>query len=123
MNSKEIASQQILFMAQVEDICEKQGLVPPVEVNVVDADGNQYDFEFRPEDDGVDLPLPCPSCCPSCSLSLMRRTREWKGVYPTLHRRQIGTNCSCNETKFHQMDIWAAHADFERLSVRRSPVD
>jgi len=43
-------------MAQVEDICEKQGLVPPVEVNVVDADGNQYDFEFRPEDDGVDLP-------------------------------------------------------------------
>ena len=56
MNPKEIATQQIKLMAHVEDICEKQGLVPPIEVNVVDADGNQYDFEYRPEDDGVDLP-------------------------------------------------------------------
>ena len=56
MNPKEIAAQQIMLMAHVEDICEKQGLVPPIEVIVVDADGNQYDFEYRPENDGVDLP-------------------------------------------------------------------
>ena len=63
MNPKEIASQQILFMGHMEDICEKQGLVPPVEVNVVDADGNQCDFEYRPEDDGGDLP-PLPIMLP-----------------------------------------------------------
>ncbi|HLN98974.1 MAG TPA: hypothetical protein VK208_10980 [Pyrinomonadaceae bacterium] len=56
MNPKEIATQQIKLMAHVEDISEKQGLVPPIEVNVVDADGNQYDFEYRPADDWVDLP-------------------------------------------------------------------
>lgn len=43
-------------MAHVEDICEKQGLVPPVEVDVVDASGNQYNFEYGPENDRVDLP-------------------------------------------------------------------
>lgn len=59
MNPKEIAAQQIKLMAHVEVICEKQGLVRPIEVIVVDADGNQYDFEYRPEDDGVDLP-PAP---------------------------------------------------------------
>jgi hypothetical protein len=56
MNLQETASQQILLMGQVEDICEEQGLVPPVEVDVVDASGNQYNFEYRPENDRVDLP-------------------------------------------------------------------
>jgi hypothetical protein len=63
MNPKEIAVQQIMFMGHVEDICGKQNLVPPVEVDVVDAGGNQYDFEYRPEDDGVDLP-PLPIMLP-----------------------------------------------------------
>jgi hypothetical protein len=44
-------------MGHVEEICEK--LFPPVEVNVVDADGNQYDFDYSPEDDRVNLP-PAP---------------------------------------------------------------
>jgi hypothetical protein len=56
MKLQEIASQQILLMAHVEDICEKQSLVPPVEVDVVDASGNQYNFEYRPENDRVDMP-------------------------------------------------------------------
>ena len=43
-------------MGYVKEICEKQGLVPPAEVNVVDAGGNQYDFDYSPEYDEVDLP-------------------------------------------------------------------
>jgi hypothetical protein len=59
MKPQEIAGQWIALMGHVEEICEKHGLVPPVEVNVVDADGNQYDFDYSPEDDRVDLP-PAP---------------------------------------------------------------
>ena len=46
-------------MGHVEETCEKHGLVPPVEVNVVQANGNQYDFDYSPQDDGVALP-PAP---------------------------------------------------------------
>jgi hypothetical protein len=63
MNRKDIARQQIALIGHVEDICEKQGLVPPVEVILVDASGNQYDFEYRPENDGVDSP-PVPIISP-----------------------------------------------------------
>jgi hypothetical protein len=55
LNPEEIASQRIALMGHVEEICEKQGLVPPVEFNVVDV-GNQYDLEYSPEYDEVDLP-------------------------------------------------------------------
>jgi hypothetical protein len=59
MNPQEIAGQWIALMGHVEETSEKHGLVPPVEVNVVDADGNQYDFDYSPEDDRVALP-PAP---------------------------------------------------------------
>ncbi len=55
LNPEEIASQRIALMGHVEEICEKQGLVPSVEFNVVDV-GNQYDLEYSPEYDEVDLP-------------------------------------------------------------------
>jgi hypothetical protein len=56
MNAREIAGQWIALMGHVEEICEKHGLASPVEVNIVDADGNQHDFDYSPEDDRVDLP-------------------------------------------------------------------
>ncbi len=56
MNRQEITAQQIALMGHVEEICEQQGLVPPVEVHIVDASGNQYDIEYCPESDWVDLP-------------------------------------------------------------------
>ena len=59
MKPQEIAGQWIALMGHVEEICERHGLVPPVEVHVVDADGNQYDFDYSPEDDRVNLP-PAP---------------------------------------------------------------
>jgi hypothetical protein len=55
MNLQEIAGRWILLMGHVEETCEKHGLVPPVEVNVVQANGNQYNFDYSPEDDGVAL--------------------------------------------------------------------
>ena len=56
MNPQEITAEQIAFMGHVEEICERQGLVPPVEVNVMDAGGNQFNFEYGPKYDVVDLP-------------------------------------------------------------------
>jgi hypothetical protein len=56
MNPQETAAQQIALVGHVEEICEHQGLVPPVEVNIVDASGSQYDIEYCPESDWVDLP-------------------------------------------------------------------
>jgi hypothetical protein len=56
MNQREITAQQISLMGYVEEICEQQGLVPPVEVNIMEASGNQYDIEYCPESDWVDLP-------------------------------------------------------------------
>jgi len=56
MNRREGTAQQILLMGHVEEACEKRGLVPPVEVNVSDAGGYQYDFDFSPEYDVIDLP-------------------------------------------------------------------
>jgi hypothetical protein len=94
MNPKEIATQQILFMSHVENICEKQDLVPPVEVNVVDAGGNQYDFEYRPEDDEVDLP-PLPIVLPlELTFSDAKGTRLERRLFdvapsPEWHKRFV----------------------------------
>jgi hypothetical protein len=96
MNPKEIATQQILLMSHVENICEKQDLVPPVEVNVVDAGGNQYDLNIGRRTMKW-ICRPCPSCCPSSSLSMMRRAPGSSGDYSTLHHRQNGKNASCNK--------------------------
>ena len=82
MNPKEIATQHIFVMSHVENICEKQDLVPPVEVNVVDAGGNQYDFEYRPEDDEVDLP-PLPIVLPlEATFSDAKGTRLERATIP-----------------------------------------
>lgn len=56
MKSLEVPLQKFVLMGRVEDISKNQGLVPPVEVNVVDADGTDYDFEYSPEYESVNLP-------------------------------------------------------------------
>jgi hypothetical protein len=52
---KEIAIQLITLMAHIEGMSAEQQFVPPVAVNATDQDGNEWDFEYSPEWDCVDL--------------------------------------------------------------------
>jgi len=74
MKSYEVLLQKMVLMGHVEDISANQGLVPPVEVNVVDADGTDYDFEYSPEYESVNLP-PLPGRPP-----LLLRLTDAKGT-------------------------------------------
>lgn len=55
MTEKEIAVQLIALMAHVEGISEENLLIPPIEVRATDRDGTQWEFEYSPEWDSVDV--------------------------------------------------------------------
>lgn len=56
-DEKQTANQLILFMAHVEQICEQHGLQPPVEVDLADAKGLRWRFEYDPEFEEIDIPF------------------------------------------------------------------
>ena len=47
--------QLIALMAHIEGISDEQQFLLPIEVNATDQDGNEWDFEYSPEWDSVDL--------------------------------------------------------------------
>jgi hypothetical protein len=55
VKEKEIAMQLIALMAHIEGISDEQQFLLPIEVNATDQDGNEWDFEYSPEWDSVDL--------------------------------------------------------------------
>lgn len=60
MTEKEIAIQLITLMAHVEGISEENQLTPPIEVRATDRDGTQWEFEYSPEWDSVDILFEVP---------------------------------------------------------------
>lgn len=71
----EVMLPKCVLMGHVEDISTNHGLVSPVEVKVVDADGTAYDFEYSPEYESVNLP-PVPGRPP-----LLLRLTDAKGTH------------------------------------------
>ena len=55
MKEKEIDMKLIALMAHIEGISDEQQFLLPIEVNATDQDGNEWDFEYSPEWDSVDL--------------------------------------------------------------------
>ena len=42
-------------MARVEELCDNNHLIPPIEVSVLGATGHTWQFDFRPADDYIDI--------------------------------------------------------------------
>jgi len=60
MTDKKIRELQIKFMASVEEFCENELLVGPVEVTIIDAGANHYGFEYNANAEWVNFPSVLP---------------------------------------------------------------
>ena len=57
---KEIQSKLIVTMAYIEEFSDENHLVPPIEVSLTDASGHDWQFDYHPESDWVDMERRAP---------------------------------------------------------------